>query len=142
MGKNRRVVFIQRVTACHQAGTALAPRTYNAVRKEAIVAGEQNNVTGDHLVQFLPLNFQDIARQNTRKHATSCNPNVHAAKRSQDIRNQLTTHSVARSGAFQHPRACQDCLRFSPHPDCVEVILPQLRADVSNTRSERKAGLL
>jgi hypothetical protein len=60
MGKNRRIVFIQRVTASHQAGMTLAPRTYNAMRKEAIVAGKQNNVTADHLVQFPPLNFQDI----------------------------------------------------------------------------------
>jgi hypothetical protein len=62
MGKNQRIFVIQRVTASHQAGMALASSIHNAMRKEAIVAGKQNDVTGDHLVQFLPLNFQDIAR--------------------------------------------------------------------------------
>jgi hypothetical protein len=87
MRKNRRIVFIQRVTASHQAGIALSYAIHNAMRDKAVVTREKNDVTGSQFVQFLTPNCQDIPRQNTWEHATTRDPNVHTAEGSEYIGN-------------------------------------------------------
>ena len=140
MCENWRVIFIQRVAASNEACSPGAG--YEAMREQSIAAKEKDNVTGNQLVQVHPLDGQNITWQNAWKHAASRHANVGSAERSQHVGNQVATHIVLRTGNRSHQAPRQDCLRLSEHPACVGPILPQDRAEVSKTRSARKAGLL
>jgi hypothetical protein len=68
--KNRWVVGRQRVSRGHDTGNTVSVHlANNTMRKQTVISLEKNNVTEDETAYFLPLDNQDIARENRRKHA-------------------------------------------------------------------------
>lgn len=69
MRKNRWVNVRQRISRGHDARNTVSVHPgNNTVRKQAVISLEKNNITWNELAYFLPLDNQDIARENGRKH--------------------------------------------------------------------------
>src|SRR5580700_10714709 len=98
------------------------------------LASDQRNLSHLKLIRTGPLDNQRIPRPDRRKHAPTRSCKSKAAVRTQNLAREITLHSGGsiRLEAVDLPH---DTFVFWPQPLWEEIILPQVRADVTKTCS-------
>jgi hypothetical protein len=141
-GGNREIRRRQCVTLGYEAWPLdVCGRANHAMSEELPFASVQNDFASRDLTEVASLDEKDITRPHGGEHAVP-----------RDLQSQSTepTQNFSSKFAFQRVLLAQrpvvqlphETFLLCMHPPCVAWTLPHLSAEVSNTRSKRKAGFL
>src|SRR5580700_8522454 len=138
-GGNREIRRSHRVTLGYEVRPFDVSASANhAMSEELPFASVQNEFAWRDLTEIASLDEKDITRPHGREHTVPCDLQTQSTEPTQNFSGNFAFQCVlfAQRPVVQLPH---ETFLLCMHPLCVAWTLPHLSAEVSNTRSKRKA---
>jgi hypothetical protein len=129
----------QAVASYEQSPALVCHHRHDTVREESALPAKQEDVAADDLLHAASSDKQHIARPYRRQHASTRDAQADCARNGEHFGDEGAPGGMCAAKGCPSEKA-HELFKLNRHCPSTGMTLPQERADVSKTRSDRKDG--